>query len=67
MNDEETKEAYHEAMRERQNLIKKTRKMGSDKSSSSDSDSDSSVDASKMKKKAMNKINDAMDESAEDE
>lgn len=67
MDDDQTKEMYHEAMRDKQLLVRKTRKMGTEGESSSDSDSDSSMSADEMKRKAVAKINEEMEGSGSDD
>jgi hypothetical protein len=54
-------------MLDKQALVRRTRKMGAEDGSSSDSDSDSSMSADDLKQKAVNKINEEMEESGSDE
>lgn len=58
MNDQETRDAYHQIVLDRQALTKRTQKIGD----SSESDSSEDSDASDLQGKAIKKMRDVMDE-----
>lgn len=59
MDDQETRNAYHQIVLDRQELARRTQKIGD--SSDSESDSDSEMDIETMRNTAINKMREALD------
>lgn len=63
MDDKETRDAYHQVVLDRQELAKRTQKIG--ESSDSDFDSDEDMDSEDIKNNAVKRMRDVLDEDSE--